>query len=116
MSSDLVSRLRQHAEWGEAGPKANDGKLLCEAAALLESQAKVLREAEASYLRAVESRTAWRARAEKAESALAELTPVKDMLVLCGELGGMGKDESPADYLRRLIDEVAGKEQNEGEK
>lgn len=45
-----------------------------------------------------------KARAEKAESALAELTPVKDMLALCGELGGMGTDEAPADYLRRLID------------
>lgn len=51
MSDDLVSRLRQHAEWGEAGPKANDGKLLCEAAALLESQAKDLSEAKDRHQR-----------------------------------------------------------------
>jgi hypothetical protein len=48
-----------------------------------------------------------RRRAEQAERALAELTPVRDMLVLCGELGGMAKDEAPSDYLRRLIDEAA---------
>lgn len=43
----------------------------------------------------------------KAES---ELSTLRDMLVLCGELGGMGKDETPAAYLRRLIDEVANVE------
>jgi len=50
---------------------------------------------------------AMQARAEKAESVLSTL---RDMLVLCGELGGMGKDETPTAYLRRLIDEVAGVE------
>jgi hypothetical protein len=29
------------------------------------------------------------------------------MLMLCGELGGMRPGETPASYLRRLIDEVA---------
>ncbi len=29
-----------------------------------------------------------------------------DMLILCGELGGMKAGESPVTYLRRLIDRV----------
>lgn len=43
-------------------------------------------------------------------AAESELSALRDMLVLCGELGGLGKDETPAAYLRRLIDEVAGVE------
>lgn len=73
MSDDLVSRLRGHAK--QVMPYYPED-ICSQAAALLEFQAKVLREAEASYLRAVESRTAWRARAEKAESALAEAVEV----------------------------------------
>lgn len=56
----------------------------------------------------------WRTDFESAPTmepvALAELTPVRDMLVLCGELGGIQPGEGMSGYLRRLIDEVAGKE------
>jgi hypothetical protein len=40
------------------------------------------------------------ARAEAAE----RLTSLRDVLILCGELGGMRPSESEASYLRRLID------------
>jgi hypothetical protein len=40
------------------------------------------------------------ARAETAE----RLTSLRDVLILCGELGGMRPSESEASYLRRLID------------
>jgi hypothetical protein len=47
-------------------------------------------------------------RAEAAESratrAEQERDKLQGMLLLCGELGGIGKDETPAAYLRRLID------------
>ena len=40
----------------------------------------------------------------EAERALAESTPLRDMLLLCGELGGIGDDETLVAYLRRIID------------
>ncbi|GEM_PF-4798116 len=51
-----------------------------------------------------------KSRAEQAERALAVLAPVRDMLILCDELGGIQPGEGMAGYLRRLIDEVASKE------
>ena len=56
----------------------------------------------------------WQKQAEematRADAAESELSTLRDILVLCGELGGMQTGETMADYLRRLIDEVAGKE------
>jgi hypothetical protein len=63
--------------------------------------------AEAQHKSAVSVAEVWQSRAEQAERALAALAPVRDMLVLCGELGGMAKEETPSDYLRRLIDEAS---------
>jgi hypothetical protein len=34
----------------------------------------------------------------------ADRDELRGILLLCGELGGIGKDETPATYLRRLID------------
>lgn len=47
---------------------------------------------------------------DEAERALTVLAPVRDMLILCDELGGIQPGEEMSSYLRRLIDEVAGKE------
>lgn len=46
----------------------------------------------------------------EANLALDESLAVMRMLQLCGELGGIGKDEKPSAYLRRLIDALAAKE------
>jgi hypothetical protein len=40
----------------------------------------------------------------RATSAAQERDELRGLLLLCGELGGIGKDETPAAYLRRLID------------
>lgn len=84
MSDDLVSRLREHAEWGEAGPKANDGKLLCEAAQVLtEARAEIerLRNLLGDPEGTIAHADAITARAEKAESALAEARKVIEPIV-----------------------------------
>jgi len=41
---------------------------------------------------------------DRATSAAQERDELRGLLLLCGELGGIGKDETPAAYLRRLID------------
>lgn len=40
----------------------------------------------------------------RATSAEQERDELRGLLLLCGELGGIGKDETPVAYLRRLID------------
>lgn len=51
----------------------------------------------------------------RATSAEQERDKLQGMLLLCGELGGIGKDETPVAYLRRLIDGLidAGRERDE---
>jgi len=94
MSDDLVSRLRDaHIN---STQRIFGSNIFDEAADAI----RLLDERCAQYER----------RAEQAERALSVLAPVRDILILCGELGGMQPGETMADYLRRLIDEVASGE------
>ncbi|MGX9392520.1 hypothetical protein ACWX0K_20565 [Nitrobacteraceae bacterium UC4446_H13] len=119
MSDDLVTQLREQASSDHIrGCQGRQYSCDCgydiRGEGLLEQAATALTEARAEFERlnaqvdeALRSCLAEREGRLKAES---ELSTLRDMLVLCGELGGMGKEETPADYLRRLIDEVAGVE------
>lgn len=51
----------------------------------------------------------------KLSRAEQERDKLQGMLLLCGELGGIGKDETPVAYLRRLIDGLidVGRERDE---
>jgi hypothetical protein len=68
-------------------------------------KAAIVKDADARH-EAMSGLVRHRRRAEQAESALAVLAPVRDMLILCGELGGIQPDEGMSGYLRRLIDGV----------
>lgn len=102
--SELSERLRDRAQ------RIVGSNIFEEAAASideLEAENAKLREGAKGALIITEGALV---RAEKAERALAELTPLRDMLLLCGELGGMHPDESVAQYLRRLIDHIISTE------
>lgn len=102
MSDDLVRDLRE-------GPMSfHEARIKMDAAATALEEAR----AEIERLRNEADKYCewWRGERDKHIAAESELSTLRDMLVLCGELGGMGKDETPAAYLRRLIDEVAGVE------
>lgn len=93
-------------EWSNLTDTAREKEL---STALTEARAEIERQAGAIH--SLDERCAqYERRAEQAERALAVLAPVRDMLILCGELDGMQSGETMADYLRRLIDEVAGVE------
>ena len=74
---------------------------------LTEERDQYKREAQALWPkaeRALESVKALTAR-------VGELEELENMLLLCGELGGMRRGEASADYLRRLIDGIIANEQ-----
>ncbi len=116
MSDDLVSRLKRLARIARRALETNKcmsiwcadpDTLEAAATALTEARAEIERQAGA--IRLLDERCAqYERRAEQAERALSVLAPVRDMLILCGELDGMRPGETMVDYLRRLIDEVAG--------
>ena len=106
MTFDQMTARAQY-EWDRA--EKAEAEAQHHATALTEARAEIERHIGSLCL--LDERCAqYERRAEQAERALAVLAPVRDMLILSDELGGLSPGETMADYLRRLIDEVASGE------
>jgi hypothetical protein len=86
-----------------------------EIAALKRSKSAAIASWKATAKCFLDARNAALARAETAERRLPGLIGIRNMLILCGELGGMQPGESAVAYLRRLIDGLIDAERERDE-